>query len=73
MQWRKDAPMLGDTRKIRKFAWTPTALTDGWTVWLEAYQVTQRYETRDVPTKFFITVPRTQWFPVSTARLATTQ
>jgi hypothetical protein len=53
MKWKHPpAPRLGDERTETRFAWLPTKLDDGYTVWLETYSVHLRYEACMVPTKF---------------------
>lgn len=64
MRWKTETPKIGDIRKLVKFAWLPTKLDDGHTVWLEQYSVTECYEDRLVITKFFISHVRTDWHPV---------
>jgi hypothetical protein len=62
MKWKaKSTAQIGDIRKLVKFAWFPITLTDGDVVWLEKYRVTECYESRYTPTKFFISVYRTNW------------
>lgn len=52
MRWRyvDDTPQEGDTRTVRRFAWTPVVCGD-YTVWLESYDSIQVYRTRPRPTK----------------------
>ena len=47
MRWRyvEDTPQEGDTRTVRRFAWTPVVCGD-YTVWLETYESIQVYRTR---------------------------
>jgi hypothetical protein len=46
MRWKTitPAPVEGEVRKKRCFAWLPTRLDDGQTVWLESYGYDARYE-----------------------------
>lgn len=70
MKWKaRPEPMIGDTKTDIRMAWLPTRMDDGYVVWWEIYRVHLRYETRQVPTKAFITVPRTRWFDVYTETL----
>ena len=47
MRWKIDpAPKVGDIRKRRVFAWDITKVGDH-CVWLEIYQVTEKYEVRE--------------------------
>lgn len=69
MRWKTETPKIGDIRERIKFAWTPTKLDDGHTVWLEQYHVTECYEDRWIRTKFFIESCRVDWHPVKTQTL----
>jgi hypothetical protein len=43
MKWKeKTEPYHGERRTYQKFAWTPIKV-GGYTVWLEAYRVTEEY------------------------------
>lgn len=48
MKWKVPiGPFEGDTRKRRKFAWFPVFVYNGdqlYKVWLETYQLTEKYE-----------------------------
>ncbi len=48
MKWKtvKPVPKYGDIRTRRVFAWLPTEVEDH-TVWLEQYQVTEKYYEGD--------------------------
>jgi hypothetical protein len=54
MKWKHTTPKLGDERLEIRFAWLPTKLSDGYTVWLEEYRVHFRYESRMEATKFMV-------------------
>lgn len=41
MRWKNKGPKAGDRRTIKRFAFLPTPLDDGITVWLEQYYVKQ--------------------------------
>jgi len=41
MKWRH--PSLGDTKTKSKFAWLPTRLDNGYTIWLANYLATYQY------------------------------
>jgi hypothetical protein len=43
MRWFNPKYDLGDERVIKRFALWPTRLSDGHTVWLENYEVIQKY------------------------------
>lgn len=49
----KTAPKDGDTRVVRRFAWTPKKIQDI-TVWLEMCEVVQEYRVFEAP-------PRKVW------------
>lgn len=44
MRWEYEKePEIGAERVIKRFAWLPEQLCDGYKVWLESYYVQQRY------------------------------
>lgn len=44
MRWKKrPEEKPGSMRKIKKFAWLPKELDDGYVVWLERFNAEQRY------------------------------
>lgn len=46
MKWKKrikNKPPLGDVRIIKKFAWLPVLINDYY-IWLEKYNVQQKYK-----------------------------
>lgn len=62
MKWKiPEEPNLGDQKTDIRFAFFPTRMTDGYTVWLERYRVHLLYGICKVPTKFFMTVDRKDW------------
>jgi hypothetical protein len=66
MRWKAPVePQIGDEKTTARFAYSPTRLDDGYTVWLEYYTVHLRYETRDVATKGGW-IPKTRWFDCKT-------
>jgi hypothetical protein len=64
MQWRHSVPKrpeYGDRRTVRRFAWIPKRLSDGWTVWLEAYEVVEEFwKHRDYGSDCIVS----EWIPV---------
>jgi hypothetical protein len=47
MRWKKKRhPNVGDIRIKTKFAFLPTKLNDGYTVWLEKYEIIEEYTVR---------------------------
>jgi hypothetical protein len=53
MKWKtkkpgQSEPEKGDTRWVDRFAWIPTPLDDGHTVFLEKYRVEQQYKEVDI-------------------------
>jgi hypothetical protein len=44
MRWKtSEQPKDGDTRIVRRYAYTPTNLDDGYTVWLESYYAVEKW------------------------------
>lgn len=43
MRWKTEESKPGDKRIVKYFAFLPTTLTDGWTVWLESYFAEEEY------------------------------
>lgn len=51
MRWMTDPrPKLGDQRVITRFAWFPTNLGDGYTVWLEQFMILQIFKSTRIRT-----------------------
>lgn len=51
MKWKaKTIPKIGDTRKVRKFAFLPKKCSE-YTVWLETYESFQRLEPKYIGQK----------------------
>lgn len=46
MRWKTNAPVVGEKRVKRRFALFPKALSDGNTVWLGFYTLTQTFTER---------------------------
>jgi hypothetical protein len=62
VKWKHTAaPRLGDERTEIRFAWLPTKLDDGYTVWLETYRVHLRYESCVWPKPWRVYKTETLW------------
>lgn len=63
MKWKTNLPKDGDTRIEKYYAFLPTVLTNGWTVWLEEYFAEEKCVYWQANDQFTWTTVRT-WIDV---------
>lgn len=61
MKWRSAEPRHGDLRVSRYFAFFPTKLDDGHTVWLSSYYVKERYVIKERASPYGYTYDTYGW------------